>query len=56
MSLQPSGPKHWHITRDIKPKGECPACDLSWKVMEEAAAKGRAKQEAVDSRKSAGRG
>jgi hypothetical protein len=23
-------PRHWHITRDIRPKGECPACDIYW--------------------------
>jgi hypothetical protein len=28
-------PRHWHLTRDIKPRGECPACDLSWKVMDD---------------------
>lgn len=22
--------RHNHITRDIKPRGECPACDLYW--------------------------
>ena len=29
-------PRHWHITRDIKPRGECPACDVSWKIMDDA--------------------
>jgi hypothetical protein len=29
-------PRHWHITRDIKPRGECAACDLSWAVMDKA--------------------
>lgn len=37
------GPQHWHITRDIKPKGVCPACDLAWKVMEEDAERRRPK-------------
>ena len=22
--------EHNHVTRDIKPSGECPACDLYW--------------------------
>ena len=43
MSLQPTGPRHWQITRDIKPKGACPACDLAWKVMEEDAERRRPK-------------
>jgi hypothetical protein len=25
-----AAPRHWHLTRDIKPKGECPACDAYW--------------------------
>lgn len=27
-------PRHWHITRDIKPKGQCPACDQYWLQLE----------------------
>jgi hypothetical protein len=23
-------PRHWHITRDLKPYGECAACDQYW--------------------------
>lgn len=26
------GPRHWHITRDIKPRGECAACDDYWRM------------------------
>lgn len=33
-------PRHWHITRDIKPKGECPACDRYYWAAEEAKARG----------------
>ena len=30
-------PRHWHLTRDIKPRGECAACDhYSWKPMDDA--------------------
>lgn len=29
-------PRHGHITRDIKPRGECAACDLAWKVMDDS--------------------
>jgi uncharacterized CHY-type Zn-finger protein len=25
-------PRHWHITRDIKPRGECAACDDYWRM------------------------
>jgi hypothetical protein len=28
--------RHRHLTRDIKPRGECPACDLAWKVMDDS--------------------
>ena len=28
--------RHWHITRDIKPRGECAACDLTWQIMDDA--------------------
>jgi hypothetical protein len=27
---QPGVPRHWHLTRDIKPRGECAACDVDW--------------------------
>ena len=27
--------RHGHITRDIKPRGECKACDAAWKIMDE---------------------
>jgi hypothetical protein len=30
MSLQPYGPRHWHLTREVKDRGECAACDLEW--------------------------
>lgn len=30
MAAQPKTPRHWHITRDIKPRGECAACDEYW--------------------------
>jgi hypothetical protein len=23
----PPGPRHWHLTRDVKPPGQCSACD-----------------------------
>jgi hypothetical protein len=29
-------PRHWHITRDVKPRGECAACDLAWKIMDDS--------------------
>lgn len=32
-------PRHWHITRDIKPRGECAACDAYWKQYDEIEAK-----------------
>jgi len=25
---------HNHMTRDLKPKGECPACDVYWDTQE----------------------
>lgn len=28
--------RHWHLTRDIKPRGECAACDLAWKTMDDS--------------------
>lgn len=28
--IPPPRPEHNHITRDIKAKGKCPACDLYW--------------------------
>ncbi len=38
--------RHWHLTRDIKPRGECAACDLSWKVMDDAESAARRRREA----------
>jgi hypothetical protein len=32
-------PRHWHITRDIKPKGECAGCDEYWEAEDEDARK-----------------
>lgn len=26
----PPQPVHSHVTRDVKPRGVCPACDLFW--------------------------
>jgi hypothetical protein len=31
-----TAPRHWHLTRDIKPRGECAACDLAWKIMDDS--------------------
>lgn len=39
---------HNHITRDIKPQGVCPGCDLYWNHEE-------TRQEVVDSSRSAGK-
>jgi len=36
MSKKPPVVRHSHITRDIKPRGECPACDLAWKIMDDS--------------------
>lgn len=30
--------RHNHMTRDIKPRGECPACDASHEFMDRALA------------------
>ena len=26
---KPAGPRHNHVTRDVKPAGECPGCDAT---------------------------
>lgn len=37
MNNRPSKPvvHHNHVTRDIKPKGSCPACDGYWEQVED---------------------
>jgi len=32
---QPPAVRHNHVTRDIKPRGACPACDRYWPVTDE---------------------
>lgn len=26
----PPGPRHWHLSRDIKPRGKCAGCDAAY--------------------------
>jgi hypothetical protein len=36
MSPVGQGPgNHWHLTRDIKPRGECGGCDVFWRKQDE---------------------
>lgn len=44
MSPRGTGNGHWHITRDIKPRGECAGCDRD--VWEPAERREAEKQEA----------
>lgn len=44
-----NSPRHNHFTRDVKPRGKCPACDLSWKLMDDAESAARSRREFADS-------
>jgi hypothetical protein len=40
MSPEGNGPRgHWHLTRDVKPRGECGGCDKDvWEPADRRAA------------------
>lgn len=31
----PGTPRHWHITRGVKDRGQCAACDVEWAKFDE---------------------